>query len=617
MRVEGSNDGTNYTAVSIDYTLNTNLTPGAAQYGAGAEAYTLPFTTNTDAYSYYRIFAVTMTTRFGRRFNELNFDYEHFDAQITNQSCDDNGTFSDYTDDKLSFDLNPVPGVTGASYEVEVDGGFTITPTSGTYGQTTSFVVSSGSSGAGDLNLSITDLAAPCVQNVVVENSENACIPGPCGGPDWNLSSIKSTLTGDYHVPGSGCECGTLGIMVDNDVSAGHGSKNNSYTNTAAFTVNFPEATVLKGMEIVTTSTPITACVMRVEGSNDGTNYTAVSIDYTLNTNLTPGAAQYGAGAEAYTLPFTTNTDAYSYYRIFAVSMTTRFGRRFNELNFDYDVFNPDLDNISFGDSGTPGVFDDDVVNFEMNPAPGTGTYDVQVLGGYTITPNSGTYGQVTNFQISEGSAGTGDLNVLLIDQTIPCVQDITIPNPDLTGTVELTQAVCTSPTDSPLATITLTAGEDIYTKAEYNIGTVYAGSGYASASDVTGASTGFDIVNTIPNPEFTTYYTIRAYATESLYRDYVVSVDPKVCSVADLVLSVSPVSDSANEGEQVAYAVTLTNQGPDTAVNVKVKIDIPVGLELLSSNPSIGEYSPGTQLWSADLVPVGSHQLSIIYLMK
>jgi len=621
MRVEGSNDGTNYVPISGDFTHGSNLNVGAPQYAVtGTQAYTFPFPSNTTAYSHYRIYAVSMSTRFGRDFNELYFDYDFFDAQLTNQSCADNSTFDDYTDDLVTFDLNPTPGTPGNTYSVEITGGYTITPTSGIYGQVTSFTVSSGSSGAGDLNLTILDLSVPCAQIVVIPNTENVCIPGPCGGPDWNIPAEKVSLTGDFHIPGTGATDGPLAIMVDSDNNSGVGSKNNSYTNTAAFTVNFPEPTILHGMEVVVNSSgtePMTGGVMRVEGSNDGVNYVAVSIDFTHGTNLNVGAAQYGTGTQAYTFPFASNTTAYSYYRIYAVSMSTRFGRSFNEIYFDYDVFDTGLDNISFGDNGTLGVFDDDLVNFELNPSPGSGTYSVQVLGGYTVTPTSGTYGQMTSFEISEGSAGTGDLTVLLIDQTVPCVQEVIIFNPDLTANVETTQAACASPVDNPLGTITLTADDGIYAKAEYNIGTAYAGMGYANAADVTSSNVGFNLVNTLPNPEFTTYYLVRAYATETLYRDFVVSLDPKSCSIADLSLTVSPITDSANEGEQLTYVVTLTNAGPDPAVNVEVKVDIPVGLELLSTTPSVGDYSAGTQLWIADLVPVGNHQLSITYRMK
>ena len=624
MRVEGSNDGTNYTPVSIDFTHGTNLSAGPAQYGTGARAYTFPFADNTTAYIHYRIFAVSMSTRFGRTFNELYFDYDYFDAQLTNQGCADNGTFDTYTDDQVTFDLNPTPGAAGGTYTVEIDGGFTISPTSGTYGQVTSFTVSSGSSGAGDLNLTLTDASIPCQQVVVIPNTENACIPGPCGGPDWNVASEKVTITGMWDVPGtpvSGTE-GPLAVFVDSDNASRILTKSNSFTNDVLFDCIFTEATVLHGMEVLvneTSTEPITAGVFRVEGSNDGVNFTTISDEFTFGSNLTAGAPQYTTGwARAYTFPFADNETAYNQYRIYAVSMSTRFNRSFNELYFDYDVFNPELTNISFGDNSTPGVFDDDVVNFDLNPNPGSGTYGLQVLGGYTILPSTGgTYGQVTSFEVSEGSAGSGDLNLLLVDQSVPCVQEITLPNPDLTATVVSSQAACASPTDNPLGSISITATDGVYTKAEYNIGTVYAGSGYASATSVTNTSTGFTLVNTLPNPQYTTYYTVRGYVSETLYRDFVVSIDPKVCSVVDLSLAVSPATESANEGEQLSYTVTLTNAGPDPAVNVEVKVDIPEGLELLTTSPSIGDYSPGTQLWTSDLVPVGTHQLSITYRMK
>jgi len=620
-RIEGSNDGTNYTSVSIDFTHGGNLVAGAPQYGGtGTLAYTFPFASNTTAYSYYRVYAISMSTRFSRDFTEIYFDYVAFDAQLTNQGCNDNSTFSDYTDDQVTFDFDPSPGVAGNTYSVSVDGGFTISPATGTYGQVTSFTISEGSSGAGDLNVTLTDVNVPCSQVISIPNTTNACIPGACGGTDWNDPANKSTITGIWDVPGTpaGSTTGTLAVLVDGNESSGFGTKSNNFSNLPFIVAEFTEATVLTGIEIsCSNNPPINSGTFVVQGSNDGTSYTDVSVIFTHGTNLSAGAPVYGGGSNAYTFPFASNTDTYTHYRIFANTMVTQFGRNFYELSFNYDVFNTELDNVSFGDNATPGVFNDDLVNFELNPSPGTGTYDVQMTGGYSITPSTGTYGQVTSFQISEGSAGTGDLNIMLIDQTVPCVQDITIPNPDLTATVESNQATCASPTDSPLSTITLTATDGVYEKVEHNIGAVYAGTGYATASSVTNSSSGYEVANSLPNPDYTTYYTVRGYASETLYRDFVVSVEPKVCSVSDLSLAVSPPTDSANEGEQLEYTVTLTNNGPDPALNVEVKVDIPAGLELLSASSTLGDYVPGTQLWSADLVPVGSHELTITYRMK
>ena len=622
-RVEASADGITYVALTTNLTHGSDLVAGAPQYGGtGTLAYTFPFSDNTTAYAYYRIYAESMSTSFSRDFTEVYFDYVHFDPQLTNQGCTDNGTFSDYMDDLVTFDLNPVPGISGGTYAVEVSGGFSITPTSGTYGQVTSFVVSSGSSGAGDLTVTLLDAGVPCLQPIIIPNTENACIPGPCGGPDWNVAALKSGLTGDFHIPGTGATDGPLAVLVDSNNGSGVGSKNNNYTNTATFTVNFTESTVLHGIEIVVSGTPITGGVFRVEGSSDGVNYSTVSNDFIFGTNLSLGTAQYGTGSQAYTFPFADNTADYSYYRIYAESMSTAFGPLFNnhsftELYFDYDVFNAGIDNISFGDNSTSGVFDDDVIDFELNPSPGTGTYSVQVLGGHTVSPTTGTYGQVSSFQISAGSAGTGDLTLLLIDQNVPCVQEVTLPNPDLTASVTSSQAACSSPTDDPLGSITFTSSDGTYTKAEYNIGTTYAGSGFAAATEISNTSSGVELVGDLPNPTFTTYYTVRAYVTETLFRDFVVSLDPKVCSVADLQLTVSPVTESANEGEQLTYTVNLNNAGPSPALNVEVRVDIPDGLELLSTSPSIGDFSPGTQLWTTDLLPVGNHELSITYRMK
>jgi len=633
IKVQGSTDGTTWvdmtplsegTSPSLEISGNNyvknrslgNNHPGILSTAAHTERL---FWTNTNSYTQYRVLGVSGNTNQNPWVNELFF--QTLDGfELTNLACDDNATAENYTDDKLTFDFTALRGT--GSYTVSIDGGFTITPTSGTFGTTISFTVSSGSSGAGNLNLTLTDATAACTTVVEISNTENACVPGPCGGPDWNDPAEKANLTGDFHIPGTGATAGLIGVLVDANNGSGVGSKNNSYTNEAVFIINFPQAAVLHGLEIISSGTPITGGEFRVEGSNDGTNYVAVSGDFTFGSNLNIGAAQYGTGTQAYTFPFANNTSSYTTYRLYATTMSTAFGSLFNnhsftELYFDYDVFSSDMANVSFGDNGTPSVFDDDLVNFEMNPSPGTGTYSVQVLGGHTVSPTAGTYGQATSFQVSAGSAGTGDLTVLLIDQTVPCVQEIVLPNPDLTATVESSHAACASPTDDPLGTISLTAPDGVYTKADYNAGTTYAGSGFAAAIDVINSSTGFDLVSDLPNPSFTTYYTVRAYASETLYRDYVVSLETKACSVADLDLSVSPTTESGNEGELLTYAVTLTNAGPDPAINVEIKVDIPSGLELLTTTPSVGEFSPGTRLWTSDLVPVGDHQLSITYRMK
>ncbi|MEO0338477.1 MAG: hypothetical protein AAF242_04610 [Bacteroidota bacterium] len=632
VKVQGSVNGTSWvdmtpvatnTSPSLEisgntYTKNRGLGdnhPGVLSAATFTERL---FWENTTSFKYYRILGVAGNTNQNPWVYELYLETSA-GAEVSNLGCINAGTITDFSDDQLTFDLNPMHG--SGTYNVSVVGGGSISPTIGTYGQVTSFTLPPGSVGTGDVSLLITDTNVPCTIDVLVPNTENICIPGPCGGSDWNDPALKSTITGTYHVPGTFTQSeGSIAIFVDSDESNSVDSKSNNYANEVTFDLQFPEATVLTGIEVVVTSSPIVSATVVVEASNDGVNYVPLTGNLVFGTDFVLAPAQYGTSTlQGYAFPFPTNTTAYTYYRVFSIQMSTSFtGRRWNELYFNYNVFDEMLTNIAVGDNGTPGNFDDDLVSFDLNPTPGTGTYDLALQGAYSVSPGMGTFGQVTSFQTSAGAAGTGDLTVSLYDATENCLQNITIPNPDFSGaTVEAIQNACASPTDNPLSSIRITADDALFVKAEFNVGTVYAGTGFASATDITNASSGFVLVNNLPNPQFDTYYTVRAYSSETLYRDYVVLVQPKVCSVADLQLSVSPATTDANAGEQLTYVVTLVNAGPDPAVNVGVRIDIPAGLELLTTSPTIGDYSPGTQLWTANLVPVGTHELTVTYRMK
>ncbi|MEL7162750.1 MAG: hypothetical protein AAFN92_18470, partial [Bacteroidota bacterium] len=348
--------------------------------------------------------------------------------------------------------------------------------------------------------------------------------------------------------------------------------------------------------------------------------YTPVSVDYTLGSNLTAGAPQYGGTATtAYTLPFADNETEYTYYRVFAPDITTVFNHFFTEIYFDYDFFNPNLANASIDDNGTPAALNDDKLAFELNPVPGTGSYTVNGgSSGFTISPGTGTFGQVTMFEASTGSAGSGDLTVQFIDEAVPCVQDIVIPNPNLDLTVTATQADCASPTDNPLGSITITGDDGEITKAGFSAGTAYSGPDFSTATDVSNLSAGVVLVNNLANPtSFPNYYTVRGFFSETFFKDYVVFLDRKACSVAELTLSISPATDSANEGEQLTYVVTLNNVGPNPAQNVSVRVDIPTALEVLTSTAALGAYSLADQLWTIDEVPVGNTTLTITYRMR
>src|SRR5262249_53894134 len=77
-------------------------------------------------------------------------------------------------------------------------------------------------------------------------------------------------------------------------------------------------------------------------------------------------------------------------------------------------------------------------------------------------------------------------------------------------------------------------------------------------------------------------------------------STDPQQ---ADLALAKTVSNPRPNVGDTVTFTVTLTNNGPPAASNVKVNALLPAGLSLISATPGQGTYNGTTGLWT-----VGPH---------
>ncbi|MBL7787277.1 MAG: SprB repeat-containing protein, partial [Chitinophagales bacterium] len=79
-------------------------------------------------------------------------------AGLGNVMCNNNGTTADASDDYISFTLNPTGTTLGSNYVVTVSSG-SVTPTSASYGQATTFQLQNGSAGSGNtVTITITDL---------------------------------------------------------------------------------------------------------------------------------------------------------------------------------------------------------------------------------------------------------------------------------------------------------------------------------------------------------------------------------------------------------------------------------------------------------------------------
>ena len=83
--------------------------------------------------------------------------------------------------------------------------------------------------------------------------------------------------------------------------------------------------------------------------------------------------------------------------------------------------------------------------------------------------------------------------------------------------------------------------------------------------------------------------------ASEDDQDDAVVTVAP----AADLRLQKTVNNSMANLGQNVAFTVTLVNDGPDAATAITVQDLLPAGLSMQSATPSQGSYDNGTGLWT------------------
>ncbi len=71
----------------------------------------------------------------------------------------------------------------------------------------------------------------------------------------------------------------------------------------------------------------------------------------------------------------------------------------------------------------------------------------------------------------------------------------------------------------------------------------------------------------------------------------------------ADLVVAKSVSNPTPNVGDIVTFTIQLTNRGPNTATNVAISDDLPVGLTFVSAAPSQGTYSSATGFWTVGTV--------------
>ena len=114
---------------------------------------------------------------------------------IQSLECLDNGTPSLMTDNRLRIGINAFNSNTSlTTYTVTVNGGTTITPTSGTYGALTYFTLGPGTGGSGaTYTVTLTDSVTPGCTSQVQVVSPIDCAPAtnPCPTPECGTATIQ------------------------------------------------------------------------------------------------------------------------------------------------------------------------------------------------------------------------------------------------------------------------------------------------------------------------------------------------------------------------------------------------------------------------------------------
>ncbi|MGB7345046.1 MAG: SdrD B-like domain-containing protein [Pirellulaceae bacterium] len=82
---------------------------------------------------------------------------------------------------------------------------------------------------------------------------------------------------------------------------------------------------------------------------------------------------------------------------------------------------------------------------------------------------------------------------------------------------------------------------------------------------------------------------------------------------LVDLALTKSINNASPNVGDQIAFTLGLTNDGPSTATGVQVTDLLPTGLNFVSAIPTVGTYNAGNGIWEIGTIPAGATPTLVI----
>lgn len=246
-----------------------------------------------------------------------------------------------------------------------------------------------------------------------------------CVATDYTIVANRQMITVTSQIPAQG---GAIDRLVNGStINAYRMQRNHNIAGQEVFRFTFPTSEVLLGLEMIGDAFLDPGATVRVEGSNDGSNWTDVSGVITMNNSTTP--PMFGAPTNSYPFPCPGNGSSFIHYRIYGISGETDWGW-IDECYFETGGVSINLSNISTTYGADNNTTADDEVTFDLNcilpSAPAT--YTVSSSFG-TVSPTTINTGTTTSFILSPGSVGAGDITITVTDATAGCNLTAVIPN--------------------------------------------------------------------------------------------------------------------------------------------------------------------------------------------
>lgn len=392
-------------------------------------------------------------------------DCEIISIGLENVFCNDNGSVSDGSDDYISFQIHPSGFNTGDIYNIHVTGAL-VEPTTGMFDSLSTFSLQAGTAGSGDFEIEIISAVdSTCSLSITIED------PGTCSP----VCEITNVTTGEVTCDDNGTMADNTDDILFFSLGLEGFNLNGLFTVTSSSGAISPDELVFSGMEefFLEAGTAGAGDIeITISNKNEPTcNYTLIipdpgtcsevcqinntnvinlhcedndtgndpTDDYisftlnpggfnvsdsfrlsTLNWEVTPDAGKYGVPAN-YSLSSGSAGTGLNLLRIYDAVDTLCFKNVLltnpGTCSEDCNILDAQLTNVICNDNETPLDSLDDYISFELNPSGYNleGDYLLFAMGGIVV-PTSGSYNTTTTFDLQSGSAGGGNVSILVID---------------------------------------------------------------------------------------------------------------------------------------------------------------------------------------------------------